>query len=480
MDKADLLKKFLSNACNEEEAKLAMQYLEEEPGLMDEILNKAEWDDIDTSAPLMPVLENEIKGKIYRKTYQPVYRVLKPTLASAAMLAVIFFGFMYFNKTEKIIDNNIISTAEAQISSTNKVENNTQVIKVLTLADNSTVHLYPGSSIIYERAFADNRKIQLSGKAIFSVTKNTESPFVVYSGEISTTALGTKFLVDNSNDISRVNVKLFEGRVVIQPADGRLQIQQTYLEAGQQCFVDIKANIVKVESIFASRQLAQKIKSTLKKRNVTAIVNENEILEFSKMPMPQVLNNLKKVFGREIYFNKDDMDENLFTGSFSVKDSLMNILRTIAVMNDMQIDLKGDSINVSKKIKNVQQQNKAAVYDQHKGAGKIPLQQKMALPELTLSLPAGENIPVSQPNKEMVVGESGIVFTGISLPGLFAELQKQTKRKIYFNEEELQHINFTGSISYKNSVGSTLSAICLSNGLKLTIKNRSYYISKDK
>lgn len=40
MNKAELLKKFFNNACNEQEAELAMQYLEEEPGLLDELLNK--------------------------------------------------------------------------------------------------------------------------------------------------------------------------------------------------------------------------------------------------------------------------------------------------------------------------------------------------------------------------------------------------------------------------------------------------------
>ena len=477
MDKAELLKKFLNNACNEQEAKLAMQYLEEEPGLLDELLNKAEWDEIDTSFPLHPGLESEIKRKVYNKIRKPVYTILRPVFGYAALLAAVFFGLLYFNQTGKIQVDNPVSASDIKISSTNKIINNTSGIKVFTLADNSSVQLYPGSSITYEKAFSADRKIHLSGKAIFNVTKNTESPFVVYSGEISTTALGTRFMVDNSNDITKVNVKLFEGRVVVQPIDDRPQIQPTFLEAGQQCFVDINTSLVTVTSLNAKLQLAQNIKTSYKKKNVAALGNGNEILEFSKMPMPQVLNNLQEVFGRKIYFNKDDFDENLLTGSFSVKDSLMNILRMIAVMNDLQIELKGDSINVSKQNKNIQQDKKIAAYDQRGITGKAILQQKLALPEMTTDAPF-ENNAIMLQNNEIIVSENGIQFTGISLPALIAELQKQTKRKIYFNEAELEHINFTGSIPYKTSIGSTLSAICLSNGLKLTVKNRSYYVSK--
>lgn len=477
MDKADLLKKFLNNACNEQEAKLAMQYLEEEPGLMDELLNKSEWDEIDLSVPLHPELENEIKRNVYRKTRKPVYTILRPVLAYAALLAAAFFGLMYFNQKEKVQVDNTISASGIKISSTNKIVNNTTGIKVFTLADNSSVQLYPGSSIIYEKAFTANRKIHLSGKAIFNVTKNIESPFVVHSGEISTTALGTQFLVDNSNDITRVNVKLFEGRVVVQPIEGGVQFQQTFLEAGQQCFVDISTSLVKVESIFTKQHLAWNKKSSIKTNNVISVNKGNDVLEFTKMPMPQVLNNLQEVFGRKIYFNKNDIDENLFTGSFTVKDSLMNILSMIALMNDLHIELNNDSINVSKLNRNIHQENKDASYEQHNVVDKATLQQKIALPEMT-NVPFFELNTVELQKNEIIVGENGIGFTGISLPGLFEELQKQTKRKIYFNEEELKHINFTGSIPYKSSIGSTLSAICLSNGLKLTVKNRSYYISK--
>lgn len=477
MDKADLLQKFLNNACNEQEAKLAMQYLEEEPELLDELLCKSEWDEIDSSVPLYPALKNEIKRKVFRKTRKPVSTILRPVLAYAALLAAAFFGLMYFNHTGKIKDDNTISAADVTISPSIRIDNNSPQVKVLTLADNSSVHLYPGSYIVYEKAFVTNRKIHLSGKAIFNVTKNTESPFIVHSGEISTTALGTRFMVDNSMDDKKINVKLFEGRVVVQPIDGSVHIQQTFLEAGQQCFVDIKTSLVKVESLFTTQHLANHKKSSIKTNNIISINKGNDVLEFTKMPMPQVLNSLQAVFGRKIYYKKEDIDENLLTGSFSVKDSLMNILSMIAVMNDLQIELNGDSINVSKQNRNIHLENKVAFYEQHNVFDKAALQQKIALPEIA-NVPVFESNGIEQQNNEIILGENDIRFTGISLPDLFAELQKQTKRKIYFNEEELKHINFTGSIPYKSSIGSTLSAVCLSNGLKLTVKNRSYYISK--
>lgn len=478
MDKADLLKKFLNNACNEQEAELAMQYLEQEPELLDALLNKSEWDEIDASKPLVPGLQNEIKRKIYRKTYKTAYRFLKPVFASAAMFAAIFFGILYINDSGNLkIDNDPYIT-KAQDLPTNKIENLTGEIKIFPMDDNSVVHLYPNSSIIYKTAFTANRQIHLKGKAVFFVTKNPESPFVVHSGEISTTALGTQFLVDNSQDIKKINVKLFEGRVVVRSNEASLQIQETFLEAGQQCFVDINNMLVKVETIITSGQLAQKKSSTTRLKVISHVSKQIKNLEYIKMPIPGVLNNLQAVFGRKIYFNEEEIADNLLTGTFSQNDSLISILRMIAEMNDLQIDLKGDSINISKKPVNIPRDSKVSAGKASTIDNKNSLQSKMPSSLMPPSLLKIDNIILLQGNK-VSVGENSIQFTGISLPGLLDELQKQTKRKIYFNEEELKHINFTGSIPFKSSVGSTLSALCTSNGLKLTVKNKSYYISKN-
>jgi len=85
----------------------------------------------------------------------------------------------------------------------------------VTLADHSVVHLDVGSEIsvnIGDRT----REITLTrGRALFDVAKDRERPFMVTAGRTRTTALGTKFQVQQSGE--RVIVVLAEGSVSVAP-----------------------------------------------------------------------------------------------------------------------------------------------------------------------------------------------------------------------------------------------------------------------
>jgi transmembrane sensor len=351
MTKTALLNKFINNKCNEEETKLVLQWLDEEPWLLDALLNKTEWDESDHSAPLYPGLEKEMKREIISKTvHHPFYRLIKPVMAAAAIL-VIFLGLVLLNKTnnEVTVNKPHAATQPAQ-PVRERIENLSGNIQEISLQDLSTVSLYPGSVIVFEKAFTHNRQIHLQGKAIFAVTKNAASPFTVHSGAISTTALGTKFLVDNSVDSNHINVKLFEGRVVIQAANDRLQIGDTYLAAGEECHVNVMSSIVKVNSLvphktLASHRVGKKDQAHSGKASSAAVLN------FSNIALPVVLDSLQKAFNREIKFNAANIDAIYFTGSFSLSDSLEKILKVIAVMNGLQVNSDGNSIKVSKEIK---------------------------------------------------------------------------------------------------------------------------------
>src|SRR5690606_18082388 len=62
------------------------------------------------------------------------------------------------------------------------------------LPDGSKVTLNSNSSISYTEGFTEStREIKLKGEAFFQVTKDPARPFIVHTGNIATTALGTSF-----------------------------------------------------------------------------------------------------------------------------------------------------------------------------------------------------------------------------------------------------------------------------------------------
>ena len=68
--------------------------------------------------------------------------------------------------------------------------------KRLILPDSSEVWLNAGSSILYPETFAKNkRQVILNGEAYFSVKKDTVSPFIVETSQLSVKVLGTRFNV---------------------------------------------------------------------------------------------------------------------------------------------------------------------------------------------------------------------------------------------------------------------------------------------
>src|SRR5581483_4992079 len=63
------------------------------------------------------------------------------------------------------------------------------------------------------------RNITLVEKALFKVAKDKTKPFMVTSGKITTTALGTMFTVTANNDNTSMVVRLYEGKVVVKALD---------------------------------------------------------------------------------------------------------------------------------------------------------------------------------------------------------------------------------------------------------------------
>ena len=67
-------------------------------------------------------------------------------------------------------------------------------IRYITLPDNSSVVLHAGSKLQYPVSFNGNsREVTLWGEAYFDITSNLAKPFIIHTGKVKTTVLGTAF-----------------------------------------------------------------------------------------------------------------------------------------------------------------------------------------------------------------------------------------------------------------------------------------------
>lgn len=102
------------------------------------------------------------------------------------------------------------------------VPNTPESKRFILLPDSSTVVLREGSSLIYPASFNGNtREVTLKGEGYFDIRHKTGEPFVIHSGKVLTTVLGTAFNIKAYPDQSSVTVTVTRGKVKIEEEKSR-------------------------------------------------------------------------------------------------------------------------------------------------------------------------------------------------------------------------------------------------------------------
>jgi transmembrane sensor len=88
--------------------------------------------------------------------------------------------------------------------------------KYILLPDSTQVWLNAGSTLDYPEHFdAATREVTLTGEAYFDVKHAAEHPFIIHTGQIQTTVLGTAFNINAYADRSNIQVSVSRGKVKV-------------------------------------------------------------------------------------------------------------------------------------------------------------------------------------------------------------------------------------------------------------------------
>ncbi len=246
-------------------------------------------------ADIYKVLDN-------KKETTKVRRLIPSWAYTAAAVLVIALGVLFFN-------NN------------NGYETNFGEQQVVTLPDNSKVHLNANSVLDFnEENWANNRTLDFNGEGFFDVEKGTT--FTVASTQGTVQVLGTEF-----NVISRDNyfeVKCHEGKVKVSLLDGGNTAILTVGDA-----VRVVNNTIE--------------KWSFKEDKPTWLQGESS---FKDTPLIEVIKSLENQYELDINTSSADLNKR-FTGSFThndVKIALQTVFGpmhiTYSVDNDNTVTLK--------------------------------------------------------------------------------------------------------------------------------------------
>ena len=250
-----LLNKYLSQHINEGERQELMQLIKS--GLYDNQLRETidmalEADEADrdlpgdrTTAILCRILaaEKNTTRLIPLRNTRLKARRLVIAASVAAAVAVLLAGWWLWapSSAERRVGGDFNQPVLAATDTGGK--------QFITLPDGSTVYLNKGSRLSYPGAFEnDSRVVELKGEAYFDIKPDEHRPFIVRTGNVNTTVLGTAFNIRAYDDQESVVVTVTKGKVKV----GNEKRVYGIVTPNQQISVDLRLDNFKQEKVDAA------------------------------------------------------------------------------------------------------------------------------------------------------------------------------------------------------------------------------------
>jgi len=224
--------------------------------------------------------------------------------AAASVLIISVVSILYLMNRQHGFAEKEQFKYTSQVSSQHLIENiNTSNEKAqITLPDGSIVQLAPDSRISYANRLdtLSTRDVYLSGEAFFSVVKNPERPFRVFSNEIITKVLGTTFTVRSFDKDSVIQITVKTGKVSV------------YNQANSTTSKEIKSKKLGGILLTSNQQLVYaKTAQTFQKivADCPAIVIPGGLIEkkmaYEDVPLDEVFNELSRAYGIDIVYDSE-------------------------------------------------------------------------------------------------------------------------------------------------------------------------------
>lgn len=263
-------------------------------------------------------------------------RLSKPVLILFALAVV--GGYWFFREpiqkqrtvaSEKSVDQLLVET-----------NNPTQHLLRVVLTDGSEVMLSPKSQLRYPARFTQNARIvYLNGEAVFSVKRSVQ-PFMVYSGNLITKVLGTRFVV-----------RAFEGdrKSTVQVLSGKVSVYDRKTEQSARGQKEMKGLILTANQAAIFGQTDGDLTKTLVS-NPTPVKPETTRPSFvyDETPLPTILREIEQAYGIPIQFDSQRFEESRITAVLT-NESLYEKLNLLCKAASATYEITDGQIVISPK-----------------------------------------------------------------------------------------------------------------------------------
>ncbi|MDD6253756.1 MAG: FecR family protein [Candidatus Cryptobacteroides sp.] len=202
----------------------------------------------------------------------------------------------------------------------------------ITLSDGTHLDLNSGSRITYPAEFkGKERRVFVEGEVLAEVAKNPDKPFIIQSGDVGVTVLGTKFNYKAYSDTELVELLLINGAVRMD-IGGDSEKRHITMRPGDMVQYDRNSGEIDFKA-FDVRQFRP--------------FCDNRSIHFFNLSLADIASDLTRLFGKKILILDEDLAKNRFFAYFTNNETLMQILNSLNYDSKMKIEERGSVIYIS-------------------------------------------------------------------------------------------------------------------------------------
>jgi len=196
----------------------------------------------------------------------------------------------------------------------------------IKLEDGTSVQLNTGSRLEYAGGFKGKKKreVSLVGEAFFDVAHDSAHPFVIHTGELTTTVLGTAFNISAYPRQKAVTVTVIRGKVMVQKKGETLAVltpnEQLSWQGGQ---VSPLKHTVNTEQ-------------TLSWKSGDLIMDDVTLAQAAAL--------IAKRYGVEVSFKNEKVKKCRFTAAFLDRNEIGQVTEVLADITGASFQLKAGKL----------------------------------------------------------------------------------------------------------------------------------------
>lgn len=319
----DLLKKFQSGNLSLSDFKELVSTVNDSSDQELEDVLFEEWNKFDTYPSLSQEKIDSLYCHLHKKMkISPFYKITRHWGQIAASILLLFASgltILYYIQHQELQ-----TLAEQDVIVRSGDSGTSQV----SLPDGTLVRLNANSSLTYQQNFGqNNRKVKLSGEGYFEVKKNTEKKFIVNTGYIDVTVLGTKFNLYAYEDKDIIEMALVEGHVNVSTSKPPYQT------------ICVKPNEKVTYNKYDNKLNIEKTTTKIE----TAWLNKE--LVFREEKLENVFQCLSRKFRVKFSIDSSISVDDVYTGAFD-DEKIEDILEVLKIHYGFNYTVKDGKINI--------------------------------------------------------------------------------------------------------------------------------------